>query len=391
MAIGSLAAAAVTNAVNSAVSSATNNATLSGMDALRNSIKALSQSSDGSLVGVAQSGRVEPICLIDAELNGHSSLSDTLQALQSVFAAYYLRAFAMTTNIGGISVAGRLDPLSTSRNPINSFIVSNEDYNDKLPMYDKPAVESYGDPYIDQLALEASKSSDKKETTKVDVGNAKAADISDASNLVTGKIVNVKIEHNGNSVVVPLAIRLNCVYMASNPLAGILNGVGADYSFSERWAQLKHGGISFWRDFVLCQDIIDEHKRNLDEDKTGIYLAMMQRRASNNAASLFSGGNVSLNNASNLIVISKETLSLVEAKLGISFDSFNQRQKIFENGYLMLVFVLDRRWGRATLYTRGIKDTTTVSFSDLKSSEKSGGPDIGDILAAFRAGTSATL
>lgn len=390
MAIGSLAAAAVTSAVNSAVSSATSNATLSGMDALRNTIKALSQSSDGSLVGVSQSGRVEPICLIDAELNGHSSLSDTLQALQSVFAAYYLRAFAMTTNIGGISVAGRLDPLSTSRNPLNSFIVSNEDYDDKLPMYDKPSLESYGDPYIDKLALEASAAT-KKESTKIDTGSAKPTDLTDASNLVTGKVVNVKIEHNGNSVVVPLAIRLNCVYMASNPLAGILNGVGADYSFSERWAQLKHGGISFWRDFVLCQDIIDEHKRNLDEDKTGIYLAMMQRRAANNAASITSGGNVSLNNASNLIVISKETLSMVEAKLGISFDSFNQRQKIFENGYLMLVFVLDRRWGRATLYTRGIKDTTTVSFSDLKSSEKSGGPDIGDILAAFRAGTSATL
>ena len=391
----SFVVAAATNAVTSAVNSNVNKIATSGIDALRSTLKMLSDASDGSLVGVSQSARVEPMCLIDGELNGHPSLTDILQAKQSIFAAYYLRAFAMTTNVGGISVAGRLDPLSTSRNPLNSFIVSNEDYNDRLPMYDGSDVPDYrGNPSLEALALEASSPGDTRKNNSSGLRTGVVKDetgIKDASSLAVGKIVNVKIEHNGSSAIIPIAIRLSCVYMPSSPLQGILTGVGSDYSFSERWQQLRHGGISFWKDFVLCQDIIDEHKRNLDEDKSGIYLAMMQKRSANNAASVTSGFKVSLNNASNLIVISKETMSLVEAKLGINFDSFNQRQKIFENGYLMLVTVIDRRWSRVTFYTRGIKDTTTVSFNDLSSIEKSGGSDIGDILAAFRAGTSATL
>ena len=371
----SLIAAAATSAVQSAVNTTVDKVAASGMDALRSTLKTLANASDGSLVGVTQSARVEPMCLIDGDLNGHPNLTDILQVKQSVFAAYYLRAFAMTTNVGGISVAGRLDPLSTSRNPMNSFIVSNEDYNDKLPMYDGSGI-----------ALEADDSKGTKTSVVADPSGIK-----DASSLAVGKVVNVKIEHNGCSAVIPIAIRLSCVYMPSSPLGGILTGVGANYTFSERWQQMRHGGISFWRDFVMCQDIIDEHKRNLSEDKSGIYLAMMQRRSANNAANVTSGGKVSLNNASNLIVIAKETMATVEAKLGISFDNFTQRQNIFENGYLMLVTVVDRRWSRVTIYTRGIKDTTTVSFNDLRAIEKSGGSDIGDILAAFRAGTSATL
>lgn len=383
----SMVMAAASTAINSAVDAGVNRVATSGIDALRNTLKLLADSSDGSLVGVTQSARVEPLCLIDGELNGLPSLPDTLQSLQSIFAAYYLRAFAMTTNVGGVSVAGRLDPLSTSRSPMNSFIVATEDFKDKLPMYDgSDKIDYSGDPALESFALEAGDTgTSRTSVVRDDTG------IKDASSLAIGKVVNVKIEHNGATATIPIAIRLSCVYMPSNPLSGMLTGIGSDYSVSERWQQLRHGGISFWRDFVLCQDIIDEHKRNLAEDKSGIYLAMMQRRSSNNAASVMSGGNVSLNNASNLIVIAKETMVQVEAKLGISFDSFSQRQKLFENGYLMIVAVLDRRWSRVTFYTRGIKDTTTVSFNDLHSIEKSGGSDIGDILAAFRAGTSATL
>lgn len=373
---------AATTVANTVVNRVSNSAATSGMDALTNVLKALANATDGSLISVTESARVEPLCIIDSELNGNEALPSALQALQSIFTAYYLRAFAMTTNIGGVSVAGRLDPLSTSRNPINSFLVSNESYDNRLPFYDGSdavANESVNEPI---LALEAS-------GTRTDIGRVN--DIQDASALAIGKVVNVKIEHNGCSAVVPISIRLACTFMNSSPVAGLLSGLGADLSLSERWQQLRHGGISFWRDFIMCQDIIDEHKKNLSEDKSGIYLAMMQQRAKNNAANVTSGGRVSLNNASNLVVVSRETLTQAELKLGISFDSFTQRQKIFENGYMMIILVMDRRWQRATFYTRGIKNTTTVSFKDLHSIEKSGGSDIGDILAAFRAGNAATL
>lgn len=167
----SLIAAAATSAVTSVVDKTVNSVATSGMDALRSTLKTLANASDGSLVGVTQSARVEPMCLIDGELNGHPQLPDILQVKQSVFAAYYLRAFAMTTNVGGISVAGRLDPLSTSRSPMNSFIVSNEDYNERLPMYDGSDKISYG------LESSTSTSSGDKSSTVADTTGIKVPQV----------------------------------------------------------------------------------------------------------------------------------------------------------------------------------------------------------------------
>lgn len=359
-----------------------------GMDAVRATLKALAAASDGSLVGATQSARVEPITLIDSTLNGHPSLSPMMQCLQSCFAAYWLQALAMTTNIAGITVAGKLDPLSTSRGPLNSFIVANESYDEKLPMYDgSDMVDITDNEHLMQVAQEAiALEADKN---AVEVG--KDPGVTDASNLVVGKVLNVTVTNNGASATIPVAIRLACAYMSDDALAGLISGIGADYSFSERLAQLRHGGIRFWRDFILCQDIIDEHRKNLANDKTGIYLQMMERRASNNKATVASAGKVSLNNASNMVILAKETLEIAENKLGINFNNYNQRQKIFQEGYMMIIAVMDRRWSRVTIYTRGIKDTTTVSFADLKNAAKGDGPDVADILSAFRAGTSAVL
>jgi hypothetical protein len=54
-----------------------------------------------------------------------------------------------------------------------------------------------------------------------------------------------------------------------------------------------------------------------------------------------------------------------------------------------MMAVISQRRGRVRFYTRGIPEHTEVGERDLKGMAKgSSGPDVGDILAAFRAGSS---
>lgn len=236
--------------------------------------------------------------------------------------------------------------------------------------------------------------SDLKDARDLDkgfeVGAGKVIDMSEAANLAVGKMVNVTITANGNSVNVPLAVKLNCFFMASMPLLHIMASGSQDIGFSARWKKWWHGGIDFWKDLVMCQDLIDAHSKNLKADKTGIYLQMMQRRAGNSKAAMVSGM-PSANSASNIIILSSDSAAALELRVGGKLKDFKTRQRIFQEGYGMLLFVIDDKWGRVRIYTRDIPEFTEVSERDIKASAKGTGPDIGDILSAFRAGSSPRL
>jgi hypothetical protein len=215
-------------------------------------------------------------------------------------------------------------------------------------------------------------------------------DVNDPVNLGIGRMVNVTIKQDKCEVNIPVLIRLNAMYMATSPLVHILAAGSEDISFGARFKKWRLGGIEGWRDLVMCQDLIDAHKANLKADKTGIYLQMMQKRRQNGIAAAFSGS-MSANNASNIIIMSQATAEALEMKIFGKLKDFNTRQKLFKQGYGMLMFVIDKQWGRIRMYTRDIPEYTELSERDLKASNKGGGVDIGDVLNAFRAGSSPRL
>jgi hypothetical protein len=408
--------------------------------AFDNALKLLADLPNGdSLVGYAQAGTIEPTCLVDEDLRNSDLLPDTLQLAQSVFAGYYLRAFSMhNISIGNASVYSRLDKFATRRSPIGSAVSSLaslalEEYDERLVVdgevrelpdeIKELEAEVKKDAEVAALAQAAMEAQapggytpkgqqpQGKNTPQSAVGNAaqgsaqeggdrfgshttatigKSVDVNEPVNLGTGRLVNVCIKDNNREVQVPVLIRMNAYYMATQPLVHILGAGSEDISFGARFKKWRHGGIDFWRDLVMCQDLIDAHKNNLKSDKTGIYLQMMQKRRQNGIAAALSGS-LSANNASNIIVMSQATAEALEMKIFGKLKDFNTRQKLFQQGYGMLMFVIDPRWGRVRMYTRDIPEYTELTERDLKASNKSGGVDIGDVLNAFRAGSSPRL
>lgn len=425
-------------------------ATAAGMKvagaAIENGFKLLADLSKGdSLVGYAQAGTLEPTALVDEDVRNSDLLPDTLQLANSVFGAYFLRAFSLhNISVGNATAAQRLEKFSTRRNPLAAGMgaigwaggiaaAALEEYNDRLVVdgevrelpdeikeLEEEVKKDVEAAAAQQAAMEAQNdtfrikgqkpvgkdtpapvNADPKTWTDVakqgvknslqhgtgSVGMSKAVDIGEPVNLGVGRLVNVTIKENDREVTVPVVIRLNAVYMATAPLVHILAAGSEDISFGARFKKWRLGGIDFWRDLVMCQDLIDAHKANLKADKTGIYLQMMQKRNRNSLAAVLSAS-ASANNASNIIIMSQASAEALEAKIFGKLKDFNTRQKLFQQGYGMLMFIIDKQWGRVRMYTRDIPEYTELSERDLKASNKGGGVDIGDVLNAFRVGTS---
>lgn len=385
-----------------------------------------------SLVGYAQAGVIEPSCIIDDSLTNTDILPDILQLAQSVYAGYFMRAFSYhNISIGSANIQSRLDKFATRRS-VGSAVagtlssiarIGMEEYDDCL-VIDGEVRELPDD--IKELEDEIRKDveaaakmavaaearpDDKSGPTSVhikDINSAakagfktasnssssvafsKAIDIGEPVNLGSGRMINVTIKENDREVQVPVLIRMNAVYMATAPLVHILASGGQDVSFGSRFKKWRLGGIDFWRDFVFCQDQVDVHKKNLNADKTGIYLETMRRRSQNSVAAAVSGS-MSANNSSNIHVISVEAAREIELKAYGKLSDFNTRQKIFQGGYGMLLFVVDKQWNTVRMYTRDIPEYTELKQNDLKAMTKNGGVDIGDVLTAFRTGNSPRL
>ena len=158
-----------------------------------------------------------------------------------------------------------------------------------------------------------------------------------------------------------------------------------DLSFSERWFKWRAGRISFIKDLVFCQDLIREQKRTLMTDKDGVYSEIAKRAKNSKLASFFSK-NPSLAEASNIVVISEETAMQLRVKHNLNLDNFKDRQKIFDKTYAMILVVIDRNYERVNMYHYGISASTSVGLRDIKVANKGSGPNIMEVLAAFKGG-----
>ncbi len=272
----------------------------------------------GDLIKFTAASRVEPICLIDSDVLHHEMLPDVLQSLQSIFSGYYLQALAISANVGKIDVVKHLDKLNPNRT-VNtteaaSWLMSMESYQHGLPRLSKHlAMEANGgvqqknkgpDPAIvDKLDM-GGKTGSKSST---DYDKDALTTVRELTNLSVGKLINVEISDGANHTTIPISIRLMATYIPTRSIISILGAGNKDTSMMERYHGWKSGRLEFIRDIIMCQDLIDQHKKNLLDDKTGTYAEILKRRSNNEIAAI-SSGQPSLATASNLLVCSRETI-----------------------------------------------------------------------------------
>lgn len=332
-----------------------------------------------SLIDITKVARVEPICLVDADVLNIDYLPDVMQSLQSIFSGYYLQAISLTSKIGNVSLASKLAPLNPNRSIFESFKsdfrLSVESYKHRLPTTKNNLA----------MAMEAK---------EVEEGASKEANktMLEMSNLSIGKLYDVTIVDGAQNAKIKVAIRLMASSIPSSVMTSLLSFKDQfDMDMKERYHAWRAGRLSFIKDLVLCRDLIDKHRSALIKDKSNVYAQIVNRENNNFKSGLFNK-NPSLATASNLAVVSSDTIAMVEQKIGGKMSNFKTRQQIFDNTNLMIMAVVDKAWERVTWYHRGIQESTTTSIRDIRVSNKgSGGSEVMDIMKAFMAGSSPSI
>ena len=366
-----------------------------------------------SLVDVTSVARVEPLAIIDSDSFNTEFIGQVMQCSHNIFTGYYLQAVSLIGDVGNVSVVKTLDKLNPNRKAdqsgfisqimidvgtesfgtndsktLNYFKLGLEDF--KLPNYALEAKDD-ADNNIKSLRdeIKETKSEIKDEaarlannSTKTDKGAAATAQ--EMSNLSVGKLIDVTITDQGNTVTVPIAIRLIANELAQSSMLRLLSLQGLDRSFTERFWKWRAGRISFIKDLVLMQDLIREDKKAMMQDKHGV-LDEIIRRAKNNKLAGFFSKNASMNEAANIVIFSEETAKQLKLQHNIDVDNFKQRQTVFDSSYAMIMVKIDREYERVTFYINGQPLGSSMSKNELKgSSAKSSGADLVDIFQALK-------
>jgi hypothetical protein len=351
-----------------------------GIGAIRHAAEVIAATRADSLIEYSKPARVEPLCLVDADVLYAPETFDAMQALQAMFAGYYLQAIALSATIGNVNVMGKLDKFNPNRDPLTSAtngeiwgaatdkavgaisMLSMENYKDALPAFGKPALEE-----------------------GISISQAGFKEAQTVANLSVGKMLSVEITDNGHKGVIPVALRLIAMDIPTQNLVHILSLGNKDTTMKERFHAWRSGRIEFFRDFILCLDLIDAHRKNLMDDADGTFTSILKRKRNNQIATIVSG-TPSVATASNMVICSANTIAQLELEINAKFSNFRVREKLFKETSLMIVAVLDTQWDRVTFYHRSIPEATNLPFKALKQATKGDGPDIGEILKAYQLG-----
>lgn len=365
----------------------------------------LSNRKADSLIAYTRSTRVEPIALVDQSLVNVSYLPDIMHSLSSIFIGYYLQAVALSVNVNQINVIRLLDALNPNRDVLDAASTRIVDSINSKPSFlalesyatKLPTMEDFKKGY-DSVAHIANAKDFQKNAGSLGASaqtayGDKLSSVNEAVNLSVGKLIEVTV-NNGQGkggVTFPIVMRLIATMVDTSSMIHILgDGSRQNTSLRERFHSWKAGRLSFVRDLVFCQDLIDEHRAALMKDKSGVYADILERRKNNGVSALMSG-NPTIGTASNVIVMNLETARTLEREVNGKLRNYETRQKIFDSSYVMLMAVVDTEHERVTFYHRSIKTPTELSVRELKASNKGTGPDVAEILKAYMLGNSPTI
>lgn len=401
-----------------------------------------------SLSNMVKQTNVEPFCVISKDCVNLEYITDVNSTLLNMFSAYYLQAISTITRLDDVRIKKVLDAVGTNtRVTLESVSLDTGVLKFKLPNSANLSLESATN---NKLGAPTNMSSGFSEDSQ---------EYYNASNLAIGKIIEVTIcvdggvrifnktktsttNDNGISnyfegneiipdnatvtkrdsttkgteqqvvknddilVTIPIHVRLLVNVVGSKTIDSLLVRHKEDIGFGERWYSWRAGRISFWKDLVMCQDLIREHKRQaLDSD--GDVVSKIDARVRNaivnkvakmsfktlggKASEIKDVDTMSFGVASNLYVITAAEASRIEYHLHGKLSDTKTRNKLFGNGYAMILAVIDPDRERVKFYINGVDGFTDLSVREIKSMSKNKGPDISDMLKMLQMGMSPTF
>lgn len=334
-----------------------------------------------SITEFTQSAHILPVFLMDTGVSIMPEAETIIGGVLNYYAACYLMAAQMSVNIGEINVTRQLERLNTRRTPLDSSIgLANtllrlESYNNGLP--NPKQLEEFS-----LLKLESKDSDLNDDTTTSSTAKGVVDRIESSSKLAIGKTLEINWESNGHRGTVVTSLRPAIQIATDASMVNILTIGTKNYEFKERWHGVKSGALHWFYDGILASDVIKEMRKARIQDNTGYYADALAKHRKNKISGILSL-NPSIAQFSSVFIISAETARDLEVRSNINLKKFADRQKMFENSFGMVLVVVDKSWKNCKIYSHGIHDFTTVSFSQLDGANKGKGGDIKEMFNAL--------
>jgi hypothetical protein len=348
----------------------------------------------------AKACRVEPLVLVDERIMHYQQLSLVMGATLDLFTGYYAQAANTILNVKSVEIMSKLEQLNPNRDAADAFIGMGMDYLEKSVSTEGlhlAAVQTHtmALPFANQkIGMEAfDPVSISMEDGKYANGNVviSTKELQESVALGVGKMIGLtvtdakNVQHN-----VYINVRLVPAPTSAATIVDILSLGSEDNSLNQRIKLWRANQIEFFSDLVLCQDLIDKHRQSLLNDKGGSYRAIMERKRNSTLAAIATR-KVSLGAASNIMVVSEQSVKDFQRRLGVSLGDFKARERIFEEVYVMLLVVVDPEWDAVTIYHRGLKEASSFRVSDLKTAGKGGNQDLTEIFKALLQGNAPSI
>jgi hypothetical protein len=207
--------------------------------------------------------------------------------------------------------------------------------------------------------------------------------------LPSGRVIEVSFgSDNGSKFTLNLFLQLAQTFIPSDVINQFV-GLNFEPSIRQRWLQMSVGEISFWKDFIMSQDIRKARKKALRDDKTGALKDMIDRQENNLSQAWLKLAQVrpdKQNIANTILIFDKNTFNEVANKSGLNVRDFSSRQKFFNASFVMMLVLVDPMYNKVDMYYHGLAASSTFTFDQLKKKSKTDAADLMSIMKNYASG-----
>lgn len=330
--------------------------------------KAVKASRSSSISEYLGSTAVEPTCLLESSLV-HLEITDSLLSnLLDSYACMYLQVASRLTavNIDAVKVTRTLEKLATDRDILDAIV----------------ATESEGNNFL-SIGIEA----DRKERASrggIKVDSKAFAPITDNTQLSVGKLIKIEISNGTESLDVPVSIRFRTRVTPEGLINDIFKANYADTNLLQRIKLYNLEEITLGEAFSGA-DMVRAQERVRLADRDGIVRSHFTN-ALKDAGYAALTGEIPINRASGVTIISANTQTTIERDLRGRLDNHKDREKFFSGTATMVLAIVDAEDELVHIYYRGFKDGMTETFRSIARTSGKGGSDLTPVVKDLLSG-----
>lgn len=322
-----------------------------GARTIGRAIKATRSSSLSEYLG---STSVEPTCLVEGSLQHTEIMESLAMNLLETYSCMYIQVATRLnlTEIDAVRVTRTLEKLATDRDVLDAVV----------------ATESEGKDFI-SLGLE-NDTKDRFGKGALRTDSKQYAVITENNNLSVGKLIKLEVSKGNERIDIPVAIRFRTRVCDSKLIMDIFEANYADLNLINRIKLYQREEITLG-EALSGSDIIARQERVRAADKDHLVRSHFTN-ALKDAGYTALTGEIPLNRASGVTVITSATEALINRKIGGKIEKFKDRERFFAGTATMILAVVNQEDEVVDIYYRGFKDGSTETFRSIaRSSGKS--------------------